>query len=302
MNIKVSFCIVTDSQKELLKDCLKSIYKFKPNFPFEIYVVDNASINEIYKMVERNFPEVKLIVNKKKYGFGKNNNFALKKCKGEYIVILNDDTLILKDSINKMIEFLDKRNNIGAAGLKQYYENGEIQLVTKKELPNLWSYIINKVFLGKFFKSYKKNKNYIESGEVKVLSGACMFVRKDIFDKIGFFDEKFRFYWEDVDLCRRIGEAGYKLYYNSECEIMHFQGMSISKKMKAQSRIEEFRSMIYYYHKYNELKFYWIIKYIYVSTNMINFFLFLFIRPSNSAEFMEIVIWHLKHLTIKSIL
>jgi len=307
--MKLSICIVTDSQKELLKDCLESIYKFKPKCSFEIWVVDNASENKIFKMVQKNFPSVKLIVNKEKYGFSKNNNLALRRCSGEYILILNDDTLILNDAINKMIKFIDEREDIGAAGLKQYYRNRKVQYITGRNLPSLETYIYRKLFLDKLFPKSKifgkLNMSYwdhLTSREVKALSGACMFVRNEVLEKVGYFDENFKFYYEDIDLCRRFGESGFKLYYNTDCEIMHFQGMSIGRRMKARGKIEEFRSAVYYFKKYGELKYYWLMKFLDIFSNILKIPVFLFINPYNSYEFMKVVIWHLRHLKRESVL
>lgn len=202
----------------------------------EIWVVDNASKDGSVQMVREKFPEVKLIVNEKNVGFSKANNQAIAQAQGKYVLLLNPDTIVQEDTFEKCIAFMENHPDAGGLGIKMIDGKGKYLPESKRGLPTPQVSMYKMLGLHKFFpKSPKFNRYYMghlsenENHEIEVLSGAFMFMRKEVLDKIGYLDEDFFMYGEDIDLSYRITLAGYKNYYLSETQILHYKGESTKK-------------------------------------------------------------------------
>ncbi len=234
--LNISIIIVNFKVKYFLEQCLKSIEKSIGNLCVEVFVVDNNSRDGSVEFVEENFPSIKLIANKTNYGFSYANNQAIKQAKGKYILILNPDTIIEEDTLIKCFEFMNDDKKIGALGVKMIDGSGNFLSESKRALPTP-SVAFFKIFgLSKLFPKSKKFGKYHltyldkdETNEVDVLSGAFMFVRKTVLDKIGLFDEQFFMYGEDIDLSYRIQSSGNKIMYFPKTKIIHFKGESTKK-------------------------------------------------------------------------
>lgn len=232
----VSIIIVNYNVKYFLEQCLKSIYNAKKNLEIEIYVVDNNSVDGSSKMIKENFPDVKLIQNKQNVGFAKANNQALKLCKGKYVLILNPDTVLQEDTLVCCFDFMEKHPDAGACTVKMINGKGKFLPESKRGLPTpevafYKMFGINKLFphSRRFNKYYLGHLNNDEINEIEILPGAFMFIRKSVLDIVGFFDENFFMYGEDVDLSYRILKAGYKNYYVPATKIIHYKGESTKK-------------------------------------------------------------------------
>jgi len=234
--MKLSIVIVNYNVKYFVEQCVHSIQKAVNGLEAEVFVVDNNSVDGSGRMLREKFPEVILIENKTNVGFSKANNQAIKKAKGEYILILNPDTILEDDTLQKCVRFMDDHPDAGGLGVKMIDGKGKFLPESKRGLPSP-SVAFFKMFgfstlfpKSKLFNKYHlgyldKNKTH----EVDVLAGAFMMVRKAVLDQVGLLDEDFFMYGEDIDLSYRITQAGYKNYYFPETRIIHYKGESTKK-------------------------------------------------------------------------
>jgi len=235
MNIELSIVIVNYNTQELLKNCLKSVFKKIKNIPLEVLVIDNASTDLSLDMVQKEFPEVKIITNRENVGFAKANNQAIKKAVGKYILLLNPDTVILDEGLKELLKFMNEHPEAGACGPLILNSDGTIQRQCKRSFPNFWNSFTYYSGLWKLFprsKWWRKNfgryflldKPDDKICEVDQLSGAAMIVRKSILEKVGLMNEDYIMYWDDTDWCFRIKKAGWKIYYVPLAKIIHYGG------------------------------------------------------------------------------
>ncbi|MDP1624077.1 MAG: glycosyltransferase [Bacteroidales bacterium] len=234
--MKLSIVIVNYNVKYFLEQCLHSVQSACTGIEAEIIVVDNASVDGSLKMVKEKFPEVFLIENKENKGFSSANNQAIRKSKGEYVLLLNPDTIVEDDTLRKVVTFMDQHPDGGGLGVKMLDGKGKFLPESKRSLPypsvaffkvfGLSSLFPKSRLFGAYHLGYlDKDKTHI----VEVLSGAFMLLRRTVLDKIGLLDEAFFMYGEDIDLSYRITLAGYKNYYYPETRIIHYKGESTKK-------------------------------------------------------------------------
>lgn len=234
--MELSIIIVNYNVKHFLEQALRSVYNAIENVDAEVFVVDNNSTDGSMQMVEEKFPQAYRIANKENVGFAKANNQAIALSKGKYVLLLNPDTLVGEETLRKCVDFFEKTPDAGGLGLKMINGKGDFLPESKRGLP-LPSVAFYKIFgLSKLFPRSKKfgtyHLSYLDKNQnhsVEVLSGAFMMMRKELLDKIGYLDETFFMYGEDIDLSYRIVKAGYKNYYFSETEIIHYKGESTKK-------------------------------------------------------------------------
>jgi GT2 family glycosyltransferase len=222
--------------KHFLEQCLHSVEKASRNLETEVFVVDNNSVDGSKGMLVSKFPNVKLILNNKNVGFSKANNQAMRIATGEYILLLNPDTVVEEDTFEKVVAFMDAHPDAGGLGVKMIDGKGKFLPESKRGLPTPWVafYKIfgisalfprSKVF-GKYHLSYL-DKN--ETHKIDILAGAFMLMRKEALDKVGLLDEGFFMYGEDIDLSYRITCGGFKNYYYPGTTIIHYKGESTKK-------------------------------------------------------------------------
>jgi GT2 family glycosyltransferase len=234
--MKLSVIIVNYNVRHFLEQCLLSVFKASSDFSMEVFVVDNNSVDGSVDMVGEKFPDVKLIANKDNLGFSKANNQAIQQATGEYILLLNPDTLLEENTLQACVEFMDAHSDAGGLGVKMVDGKGKFLPESKRGLPTP-STAFFKIFglsalfphsrlFGKYHLGYLDKE---QLHEVEVLSGAFMMLRKELLDKIGLLDESFFMYGEDIDLSYRITKAGYKNYYFPGTRIIHYKGESTRK-------------------------------------------------------------------------
>ena len=231
----ISVCIVSWNTRELLYNCIDSILKMTSGVSYEVIVVDNNSSDGSAEMVKQQFPQCKLIESKNNNGFAKGNNLGLRVATGKYILYLNPDTVLITNALYGMFHFMEANTNIGAVGCKLLNQDGSIQFTCARTFPTLFNQFCYFMMLNRLFpKSCSTTEmsywDHRDSREIDCLSGACIFARKDIINKLQGFDEKFFMYAEDVDLCYRIKLEGWKLYYLASEEIYHLEGASSKKQ------------------------------------------------------------------------
>lgn len=206
------------------------------NMQVEVWVVDNASVDDSVAMVREHFPWVKLIANTDNPGFSVANNQAIRQAKGRHVLLLNPDTLVEEDTFKKCLEFIDQAPAIGALGVRMIDGAGRFLPESKRGLPTPWVAFTKAFGLARIFpKSPVFNQYHLgylaedKIHEVPVLAGAFMWLRRNLLEQIGLLDEDFFMYGEDIDLSYRVTKAGYKNYYFPETTIIHYKGESTKR-------------------------------------------------------------------------
>lgn len=231
--MKLSVIIVNYNVKYFLEQCLLSVNRACRNIESEIFVVDNASSDGSVEMLKEKFPSVKMIGNTNNVGFAKANNQAIEKSSGEFVLLLNPDTVVAEDTFEKCIAFMQTHSATGALGVRMIDGKGNFLPESKRGLPTPAVAFYKTFGLAKLFPRSKTFGKYHlgflnehETNEVEVLSGAFMFIRKSVLDTIGLLDESFFMYGEDIDFSYRITTEGFKNFYFPETTIIHYKGES----------------------------------------------------------------------------
>jgi GT2 family glycosyltransferase len=232
--VDLSVIILSYNTQNFLQDCLRSIEKVdKKGLGIEIIVVDNASQDDSAKVVKKDFPQVKLMVNKKNLGFSAGNNRGIAKASGKYVLILNPDTIMEKETIASMYQYMEENPNVGASTCRIELPNGKLDLVCHRGFPTPWRAFCHFSGLEKLFPKSKYFSGYvlghlplnkvhpIDSG-----TGAFLFVRKKAGEEINWFDEDYFWYGEDLDFCYRLKQKNWRVMYVPITKILHYRGAS----------------------------------------------------------------------------
>ncbi|GAB4136364.1 MAG: glycosyltransferase [Bacteroidia bacterium] len=234
--MKLTVVIVNYNVRHFLEQCLHSVRKALKNVDGEVYVVDNNSVDGSETMVREKFPEVHFIANKVNVGFSKANNQAMRIAKGEYILLLNPDTVVEESTFEKVIAFMDAHPDAGGLGVQMIDGKGNFLPESKRGLPTP-AVAFYKIFgLSRLFPKSRTfgryHLGYLDKNathEVDILSGAFMLMRKKALDQVGLLDEDYFMYGEDIDLSYRIQLGGWKNYYFHDTRIIHYKGESTKK-------------------------------------------------------------------------
>ena len=246
----ISIIIVNYNTRELLRDCLESVYLSASGLSFEILVVDNASTDQSVAMVREAFPQVRVIENTTNRGFGAANNQAMRAMTGKYALLLNSDTVVSRAAIGELMAFMEDCPEAGMACGQLLNRDGSKQN-SIASFPTLLSLITNTTLLEYLFPRKYPSKRYYHSEAIEVDSGvgACLIVRKAAIDAVGMFDERYFFFFEETDWARQMKQAGWKIYFVPSARIFHLQGSSIGGKFP--SRVEFYRSRYQYLRKWD---------------------------------------------------
>jgi GT2 family glycosyltransferase len=210
-----------------LQLCLQSVQAATRNIESEVIVVDNNSSDNSCQMVKELFPDVILIQNNENYGFSKGNNIGVKKAKGEFICILNPDTVVPEDSFTNLLNFVDGKDKLGIVGCKLIDGSGKFLPESKRNVPT--AVVSLQKMIGNSKTYYANHLKEDEAGEVDILAGAFMFLKKDLYEEIKGFDEDYFMYGEDIDFSFQALKLGYKNYYYPNITVLHFKGESTLK-------------------------------------------------------------------------
>jgi GT2 family glycosyltransferase len=253
--IDVSVIIVNWNTKDLLKNCLNSVYQTTNNLTFEIIVVDNASSDGSVKMLESDFPRVIIIGNQENKGFGAANNQAFAVMKGKYALLLNTDALLTLEAVNKLWAFCEANSQAAIVCGQLLNADGSKQN-SIASFPGLLALAANTSLLEYLFPKRFPSKRYEHAGPLEVDSaiGACMMIRKKALDEAGAFDERYFFFFEETDLAYAVHRAGWKIYHIPDAYIYHLQGQSIGSNVR--SRIEFYGSRYQFLHKWHSRSYY----------------------------------------------
>jgi GT2 family glycosyltransferase len=275
----VSIILVNFNGEDVLFDCLSSLEKFVPKHNSEIIVVDNNSQDNSINIIERKFPDVRLIKLPQNLGFGTGNNAGAKEAKGDFLFLLNTDTIVTSDFLPHLLELMSLNSDVGIIGPKLVFPDGKFQVSFSPEISFTGEIRAKKMHKN----SYNENKLHLIEKDfqsikvVDIVVGAAFFIRKDLFALLGGFDEKFFMYFEESDLCKRVRDKGYKILYTPHISIIHLRGHSVKKSSDRMS-LEYRKSQIYYYHKHCQLweifclKVYLLVKFLYEYLKSPNFY------------------------------
>lgn len=253
--MKISIVIVNYNVKHYVEQCLLSVERALVGMTGEVYVVDNKSTDNSVEYLKSKFPWVYFIKNDFNAGFSKANNQALRVARGEYVMLLNPDTIIGENTLKECVSFLDSHPEAGGAGVRMLRVDGSFAPESKRGVPTPWTSFCKMSGLCSLFpKSRIFGRYYMQyvpadrPGEIEILSGACMLMRKSVLDKCGLLDEKFFMYGEDIDLSYRILKEGYKNYYIPST-ILHYKGES-TQKCSFRYVNAFYQSMLIFFHKH----------------------------------------------------
>jgi GT2 family glycosyltransferase len=234
--MKLSVIIVNYNRCYLLRLALNSLVAAGNNIDYEVIIIDNASTDKSVEMLNNEFPQFQLIVNKVNEGIAKASNQAIDVSKGEYILLVNADTISGKKTLESIMEFMDAHNDISGLAVRMLGKQGRFLPESNRGLTKPWIAFFKLIGFAKYFpKSRLTNRNHKEwveefqTSEIDILNGAFMLVRKSVFAEIGLFDERFKKYGYDIDLSYRMRLAGLKNYYFPKTYIINFKSRSISK-------------------------------------------------------------------------
>ncbi|MGQ9631101.1 MAG: glycosyltransferase family 2 protein [bacterium] len=251
----LSVVIVSYNVRELLLNCLDSIYRNPPPNDFEVFVVDNASSDGSAEAVRSAFPEVKLIENRENAGFPKANNQGIANSKGKYILLLNPDTVVLDGALAKMIDFMEAHPECGILGPRILNPDMTWQRSCFTRL-SLLSVLFNVLRLPRLFPQSPFFSFHFYGGwrgdstrEVDSVTGACLLIRREALNQIGPMDESL-FWTEDNDLCLRAKNSGWRVFFLHTAEVIHYIGES-SKKNVYIKLTRQYLSKVQFFRKHN---------------------------------------------------
>lgn len=252
----VSVVIVSFNSRDYLRPCLRSILNHTQGVEYEVIVVDNASADGSAEMVAAEFPQVTLLRRPDNAGFAVAVNEGIRAARGEAILLLNPDAEFAGNILPTMCRYLRAHPGVGVLGPKLLDEDGSLQLSCRR-FPGFATALFNRYSLAtRLFPKNPFSTRYLMTdfdhkgiAEVDWVSGACMMLPRQSFDRIGLLDERYFMYIEDVDLCQRAHGAGYEVVYLPEVAVLHHIGRS-SSTLPSRSIVERHRSMWHYYKKY----------------------------------------------------
>lgn len=250
--LELSIIIVNWNTRELVKNCLESIFNTTRDFPVRAIVVDNASIDGSPQMIRSRFPMVHLVENQENAGFARASNQGIKLAETKYILLLNPDTVVLPGALNSLVDFMDTHPQAGAAGSMVLNPDGSLQTSCYVS-PTLHREFIRLFHLeGIFPKSTYRMDSWDKDlpRAVDIIQGDCLLLRKTALDQVGTLDESFFIYSEDVDICRRLQQASWEIYWVPQAQLIHHGGQS-TRQVAAEMFLKLHQGKTMYFRKHH---------------------------------------------------
>ena len=252
---RISVIIVSYNTRDILFNCLRSLYSSVGQVELEVFVVDNASKDGTVAALRREFPQCIVVANETNVGFSRANNQAVRLCTGRYILLLNPDTVVQPDVMAKMVEFMDKQQDVGMVSCRLVTNDGSLDLACRRAFPSLWDGFCRASGLSQWFPNSRLlaryNLTYLDEHQtcqVDAVNGAFMFARREAVEQVGLLDEDYFMYAEDLDWCFRFWKSGWKIVYHPTATTVHLKGQSGNPKSSEMIR-ELFRSTKLFYRK-----------------------------------------------------
>jgi|HubBroStandDraft_6_1064221.scaffolds.fasta_scaffold01361_4 GT2 family glycosyltransferase len=254
--MKLSIVIICWNDLKLIGDCLASIYRTTRATRFEVIVSDNGSTDGSIKFIRQHYPTVRILENGTNLGFSKGNNRGIQASEGEYVLILNPDTIIHGGTLDKWIQFADRHPEAGAFGCRILNPDGSLQYPARP-FPTIWRYwlaalhlrhlaYLSRVFVSDAYTGWKGDTERT----IDQQQGCCILFRADLLRRLGGFDEQFNYHFEETDLCYRVWQAGYSVLYTPEVSITHLGGQSSAVRFPMWFQLESYRNRYRYFYKY----------------------------------------------------
>lgn len=246
-HIKLSIVILNHNTKDIILNCLDSLEEVRNELPFEVIVSDNASNDGSVRAIKNKYSWVKVIEGPN-ISYSNGNNRARNKVQGKYVLLLNSDTLVHKNTLKKCIEYLENHTDVGALTCKLVLPNGELDKDARRRFPTPWI-SFKRLFLNNGREYWYENISSNKIHEVDAIQGAFFLTKKEILDKVDWFNEKFIFDGEDLDLSFQIKKIGYKIIYFPDVSITHIKKASKNTFSGIERKMQGINSMEYFYRK-----------------------------------------------------
>jgi GT2 family glycosyltransferase len=266
----LSISILTRNQPDLLPRCVASCIAEiqRAGVSSEIIIVDNASTDAYPQRLAHVSPMIRIIRNEENLGFGIANNKAILVSRGRYVLILNDDAILSEDSLSLMLEALDSSPRVAAVGPKFVNPDGSVQShFTNARFPHLRDIVCQILMLEPLLERNEWTRNALtvcrdpeQSAEAEHVAGACLLVRREALDAIGLFDEGFYYFFEDLDLCRRLIKAGWAVVYLAAARVVHYGSASFRQLSSSDKGATYFKSLLYYFKKHSSVPKYILVR------------------------------------------
>jgi GT2 family glycosyltransferase len=301
VEIAVSVIIVNWNTRDIIQNCLDSIYQTINDLSFEVVVVDNASSDGSQELLRQRYPQVLKIYNEVNRGFGAANNQAFAMMKGKYALLLNSDVILTPGAIDKLYSFAETHPQAAIVCGQLLNADGSKQN-SIASFPNLFTLAANTSLLEYLFPQYYPSKRYKYDAPIEVDSaiGACMMINKKALDEIGYFDERYFFFFEETDLAYALHSKGWSVYHVPDAFIYHLQGQSIGHNVG--SRIEFYRSRYQFLRKWHKLSYYYLARgiiFLRLLINVISNFIYVALTLGLSKKarsklviYSELICWH----------
>jgi GT2 family glycosyltransferase len=250
--MKLSVVIVSYNVRSYLEECLKSVQEALEGIEGEVFVVDNHSDDDSVEVVRREYPWVNLIVNLENLGFAKANNQAIRRAQGEYVLLLNPDTVVTQDTFRGVLAFMDEHPKAGSAGVMMCYEDGSRAPESRRAVPTPW--VAARKMLGFTKRYYLSDLPWDQPCRIEVVSGAFCLLRHQALKSVGLLDEDFFMYGEDIDLSYRLLKGGWENWY-LPYSIIHYKGKSTQKSDYRYVHVFYQAMLIFFQKHYSHLSF-----------------------------------------------
>ena len=224
--MKLSVVIVSYNVRRFVEQCLESVQTASEGLETEVFVVDNDSSDDTVEVLNDNYPWVRLIANQENLGFSKANNIAIRQSQGEYVLLLNPDTIVAEPTLREAVSFMDAHPEAGGAGVRMHNADGTLAPESRRAIPTPWVSFCKMLGFSKRY--YMSHLSWDEPGRIEVISGAFCLLRRKALDQVGLLDEDFFMYGEDIDLSYRLLKGGWQNWYLPQ-DIVHFKGESTQK-------------------------------------------------------------------------
>jgi hypothetical protein len=250
--MKLSIVIICWNDLRVIRDCLRSIFEGTHNTDFEVIVSDNGSVDDSTEFIRKHYPTVRVVENQQNLGFARGNNAGICVSRGEYVLILNPDTIIHDGALDKLVGFADRHPEAGAFGCRVLNPDGTYQ-VSARLFPTIRRYWVSALGLARLssafvYEEYPRWRGDTERA-IDWQSGCCVMFRGDLLKGLGGFDEQFFYHFEEVDLCHRVWNAGQPVLFTPEAVITHLGGQSVNR-FPVRFEIEKHRSRYRYFYKH----------------------------------------------------
>ena len=251
--MKLSVVIVSYNVRALLTACIDSVVKAAEGIDTEVFVVDNHSADDTVEVIARDYPWVHLINNKENLGFSKANNMAIRQSAGEYVLLLNPDTVVAEGTLRGAVTFMDQHPEAGGAGVRMHNADGTLAPESRRAVPT--PFVAARKMLGFSKRYYMSHLPWDKPGKIEVVSGAFMLLRRKAIDQVGLLDEDFFMYGEDIDLSYRLLQGGWQNWY-LPLDIVHYKGQSTQKSDFRYVHVFYQAMLIFFRKHYSQLSFF----------------------------------------------